>query len=462
MPGVHTLSASDGSDGNDRNGDPPNIVLIYTDDMGFGELSSYNAEDLRTPRLDQMADEGVRFTNFYNSSSACSTSRGALLTGSYHQRLSVRTVFSPQSDRGLNPDEITLGDMLSEAGFTTAAIGKWHLGNAPNLRPNAQGFDLFYGIPVSHDYNYPDGKGMPFYENERIIDRQIPDELYTQRLTDRAITFIEDNRDDPFFVYLAYPMPHVPLAVTDRFKDRSQRGLYGDVMEELDHNVGRILDTLEEHDLDDNTIVLFLSDNGPWGSYGNHAGLTGGLRGGKRNTFEGGVRTPMIAWGPGHVRSGVVEDAPAMTIDLFPTFAHLAGGQIPDDRVVDGIDIRSLLLDGRYPSVDPNRPLMFYDYSSNRLFSMRMGPWKLHFPHRHQIVDREGHDGKRGSYRWENIGLSLYNLDDDPPETENLAGAHPEVVNQMQQIADQYRNDLGDALQDISPGPNVRPLGTAE
>jgi len=440
----------------------PNIVIIYTDDMGYGDLSCYNAEDVQTSRLDRMADEGVRFTAFYNSSAACSPSRAALLTGSYHSRVSVRRVFPPHFPHGLHPDEITIADMLKPLGYATACIGKWHLGDAPNLMPNAQGFDYFYGIPVSHDYDHPHPDGLPLYENDRIVEHQLPDAYYTSRLTDKALQFIERHQDEPFLLYLAHPMPHVALAVTPPFEGVSQRGLYGDVMHEIDHNVGRIIDLLTELQLHERTLVIFLSDNGPWLSFGNHAGSTGGLRGGKRNTFEGGIRTPCILWG-GMVQSGLVQDTPACAIDLLPTIAAMTGATVPDDRVIDGINIAALFHTGDdHPPVDPERPLIFYgDFNSNPLQSMRVGRWKLHLPHRTQKVDQVRHDGQRGTYRWRDVELSLYDLQTDPRETTDIKDEHPQVVARLLEIAERYRRELGDDITGHPPGPNVRPLGDA-
>ncbi|MGI9456108.1 MAG: sulfatase-like hydrolase/transferase, partial [Aeoliella sp.] len=275
--------------------------MIYADDMGYGDLSGFGATDLETPHIDSLATTGAKFTNFYNSSSACSTSRASLLTGSYHSRTSIHTVFSPGSNKGLNPNEITTAEMLNDAGYQSAMVGKWHLGHTTNMMPWEQGFDRFYGIPVSHDYNsggpnYPGG--VPTYVKEpggnyrveRVINEFDSDEVaqYTQRFSEKAATYIKE-RDvtKPLFLYVAQPMPHVTLAVTEPFDGASSRGLYGDVMEELDAGVGTILQALEDEGIRDNTLVVFAADNGPWLSYGNHAGDSGGLREGKRTTFDG-------------------------------------------------------------------------------------------------------------------------------------------------------------------------------
>jgi arylsulfatase A-like enzyme len=457
-----------------QNPPQPNIVVIYADDMGYGDISSFGATDLATPHIDSLAASGVRFTNFYNSSSACTTSRASLLTGSYHSRTGIHTVFGPGSTNGLNPNEITMAEMLNSAGYQSAMVGKWHLGHTDNMMPWHQGFDRFYGIPVSHDYgnggpNFP--QGVPTYSRqpgqphvvERVVNEFDLDEvaLYTQIFSNQAATYIrERDPSRPLFLYVAQPMPHVTLAVTDPFEGSSQRGLYGDVMQELDAGVGTILQALDDEGIRNNTLVVFAADNGPWLQFGNHAGSGGGLREGKRTTFEGGVRTPAaISW-PDQIAPGQVVDTPAAIMDLFPTFAALAGAELPTDRVIDGVDIRSLMMDNVDTTYDPNRPLAFYDWDSRSLHAVRSGDWKLVFAHSYETVATAGVDGSRGSYAWVQAEYALYNLVDDPGETTNLIDDHPAVVAQLSAFATAIRADLGDNLTGTPPGPNVRPIGT--
>ncbi len=451
----------------------PNIVMIYTDDMGYGDLSCFGATDLQTPNLDSLAQNGVKFTNFYNSSSACCTSRAALLTGSYHQRVSMKMV-GPSSTQGLHTNEITMAEMLNGAGYQSAMVGKWHLGHTTNMMPWAQGFDRFYGIPVSHDYNnggpdYPEG--VPTYSKEpgedftldRVINEWNYDEVaqYTQRFTDRAISYIKDrDQDKPLFLYTAYGMPHVTLAVTDEYDGASERGLYGDVMEELDAGVGQIVQALQAEGIADNTLVIFATDNGPWLSYGNHAGDQGGLREGKRTVFDGGVRTPAIMYWPGEIQAGQVVDTPAAIMDIFPTVAALADGDVPTDRVIDGVDIRSLFMEGEGVPYDGDRPIALYDYASRKLNALRSGQWKLVFPHSYETVATAGNDGGRGTYRWVSTSLALYDMENDPGETTNVLADHPDVVTQLTAMADVIRADIGDNATGTPTGSNVRPIGS--
>ncbi|WP_197528963.1 sulfatase-like hydrolase/transferase [Aeoliella mucimassa] len=448
--------------------------MIYADDMGYGDLSGFGATDLSTPNIDSLASTGVKFTNFYNSSSACSTSRASLLTGSYHPRTSVQTVFSPGSTQGLNPDEITMAEMLNGAGYQSAMVGKWHLGHTTNMMPWQQGFDRFYGIPVSHDYNnggpnFPDGvptyvkePGQNYYV-ERVVNENNLEQVaqYTGRFSNKAAQYIrERDTSKPMFLYVAQPMPHVTLAVTDEYAGTSERGLYGDVMQELDAGVGTILQTLEDEGIRDNTIVVFAADNGPWLVYGNHSGETGDLREGKRTTFDGGVRTPAVISWPEGIDPGQVVDTPAAVMDLFPTFAAISGATVPTDRKIDGVDIRSLFMEDTGTTYDEERPLAFYDWDSRSLHAVRSGQWKLVFPHSYETVDEAGMDGDRGTYDWVNEPLALYDMVNDPGETNNLISSNPMVYAELLSMANDFRADLGDSLTSTPAGPNVRPIGT--
>ncbi len=453
----------------------PNIVMIYVDDMGYGDVGAFGADDIPTPNLDRMADEGVALAHCYNSSSACSTSRAALLTGSYHSRVSIHTVFSPSSNNGLNPDEVTIAELLQDVGYDTAMVGKWHLGHPDSLMPYNQGFDRFYGIPVSHDYKTVPGfnNQVPLYEKlpgqpVQVVDTILWNDtgpngevrLYTSRFTDEAVDFIDTDRKDPFFLFVAYCMPHVALAVTSPFDGVSDRGLYGDVMAEIDAGIGEILQSLEDRGIEGDTVVVFASDNGPWLNYGNHAGSPGPLREGKRTVFDGGVRTPCIVYWPGQV-PGMPCDVPCTVMDFYATFAAWAGATVPTDRTVDAVDLSPLLLrDTLASDYDDERPIALYAYYERSLHAVRMGKWKLVFPHQYQTVDNVGNNGAAGSYRWVSTPLALFDMENDPGETTNLAGQFPAVVQQLTAAADVFREDLGDNATNTPPSNQVRPIGT--
>jgi len=440
----------------------PNIVMIYVDDMGYGDVSSFGATDLRTPNLDRMAARGMKLTHCYNSASACSPSRAALLTGCYHARLSIFTVFGPAVKIGLNPNEITIAELLRPQGYATGVIGKWHLGTPKDMMPNAQGFDWSYIIPVSHDYHAYDAEGgMPIYENDKIVDRVLwakPEKkhkedphnrdavsLYTSRVTEQAEKFITKHKDDTFFLYVAHPMPHVPIAATKPFVGTTKRGLYGDTMAELDAGIGRVLDKLKEEGIAENTIVVFASDNGPWLSKGKESGSAGPLRGGKRSVFDGGVRTPAIVYWPGRIKPGVC-DMPCAVMDFFATFAAIGGAKVPDDRVIDAVDLAPLLWPGEGKGhYDPERPIAIYLYRGMSLGAMRRGKWKIVLPV----------TGKRP------IPLSLFDMTVDPGESNNLAEKYPDVVKMLMKDVEAFQRDLGE-IRKYKPGPNVRPIGRAE
>lgn len=459
----------------------PNIVLIFTDDQGYGDLGCYGAKDLRTPNMDRLAVEGTRFTNFYVAQPVCTASRAALLTGCYSNRVSMSGALNHTSPTGIHPNEKLLSELCKSQGYATAAYGKWHLGHQPPFLPTRRGFDEFVGIPYSNDNGplHPVTKGipsLPWYENEQIVERDPDQSQFTRRLTERAVQFIEKNRERPFFLYLPHIMPHVPIFASEKFKDKSGRGLYGDVIEELDWGVGEVMAALKKHQLDEKTLVIFATDNGPFLSYGEHAGSAGVLREGKLTTFEGGVRVPcMVRW-PGRVPAGRVSDEIASTLDLYVSLAHLVGAKLPETKL-DGVDLRGLL----FGEKDAKGRDVFWYYSGDELHAVRQGDWKLHLPHDYLTVAAEpGKGGKpsnfgklkpeaielsgirgiasRHGYRVEKIELSLYNLREDPGERTNLASKHPDIVKRLQSLADEARADLGDSLTKI-PGKNVRPAG---
>jgi arylsulfatase len=444
---------------------PPNVVIIYTDDQGWADIGVQGARGFETPHIDRLAAEGVRFTNFYVAQPVCSASRTALLTGCYPNRVGIVGALGPNSRHGLHVDETTLAELCRSRGYATAMFGKWHLGHHRQFLPTHHGFDEFFGIPYSNDMwpwhpdyaNFSDAtekrkrgyRDLPLFEGDEVIDPMVTSadqRAFTRGFTERAVDFIRRHRDEPFFLYVAHPMPHVPLFVSAESEGRTERGLYGDVISEIDDSVGAILAALDECGIDDDTLVIYASDNGPWLSYGNHGGSTGPLREGKGTTFEGGVRVPGLARWPGHIPAGLVCEEPLMTIDILPTVAGLIGAPLPE-RKIDGRDAWPLFR-GDPGATSPQEAYFFY-YHVNNLEAMRSGPWKLHFPHgyRSMVGRKAGADGSPGKYDYSvKTGLELYNLESDIGENRNVAAQHPEVVKRLTALADAMRADLGDGL----------------
>ncbi|MBO0701024.1 MAG: sulfatase [Zavarzinella sp.] len=434
---------------------PPNVVIVYADDMGYGDLGCYGNKEIRTPNIDRLAAEGVRFTDFYVAQAVCSASRAALLTGCYPNRVGIFGALNPSSRNGIHDRETTLAALLKTRGYATAIYGKWHLGHHPQFLPTRHGFDDYFGLPYSNDMwpGHPTAKfpDLPLIEGEKIVQTNPDQSQLTTWYTERAVKFIEANKEKPFFLYVPHAMPHVPLFVSDKHKGKSKAGLYGDVIEEIDWSVGEILAALKKHDLEANTLVLFASDNGPWLSYGNHAGTAGPLREGKATSFEGGVREPFIARWPGKIPAGTVCREPAMTIDLLPTIARFAGAELPK-LPIDGKDIGPLLR-GEKGAKSPQEAYFFY--WGRELQAVRMGPWKLHFPHEYQALKTAGRDGKPGPYAKVRIERSLFNLDADPGETKDVSAEHRDIVERMEKLADRERAELGD-LATKQEGTGVR------
>jgi arylsulfatase A-like enzyme len=443
---------------------PPNIVVIFTDDQGYGDLGSYGHPTIRTPNIDRLAAEGQRWTSFY-AAPVCTPSRAQLLTG----RLSVRTglasgVLFPDSQGGLQPEEITIPEVLKTRGYATIAIGKWHLGVLPRYLPTSQGFDSYFGIPYSNDMDMvadgdvpggiPGGRfggymnpkteyfRVPLMRNEKVIERPADQTTITQRYTDEAISFIKANRQRPFFVYLAHNMPHMPLFRSREFEGRSQRGKYGDVIEELDANVGRLVQTLRDLQLDRQTLVVFTSDNGPWSPYLEQGGSAGLLRGAKGSTWEGGMREPAIFWWPGTIKPAVITGI-GSELDFLQTFAALAGATPPSDRPLDGNDLSATLKTGA-PSP---RQTLFY-YASNGgypapLVAVRRGSYKLHLR-----APQEGRGGGAAAPGGPDAPkVELYNLDEDPSEKFDLSSARADKVSELRGIAEEHQKA-------VTPGPN--------
>lgn len=440
----------------------PNVVLIYADDLGYADLGCYGSR-IPTPNIDRLAVEGIRFSNFYAAQAVCSASRAALMTGCYPNRVGILGALGPKSTVGLSTNEITIAGLLRSQGYATAIYGKWHLGDAPEFLPRQHGFDDYFGLPYSNDMwphhptagtNYPP---LPLIDGDRVVALMPDQTQLTTRYTERSVQFIQNNRHRPFFLYLPQTMPHVPLHVSDKFRNRSGQGLYGDVIMEIDWSVGQVLQTLHDCGLDDQTLVIFSSDNGPWLLYGDHAGRARPLREGKATTFEGGQRVPCLVRWPGKIPAGQVRSEVATTMDILPTLADLAGGALPADRTIDGRNIWPLLA-GQPAPASLAKP--FFYFWERHLQAVRNGKWKLHFPHPYPQPDPAGSAGQPGQYSTRQIGLELYDLEADPGETTNLAAQFPEVVRTLQNLADVCRADLGDSAEKRS-GENVRPVGRA-
>lgn len=432
----------------DKDKRPPNVIIVYVDDMGYGDLGCFGNQKVKTPNLDRMSKQGTRFTSFYVAQAVCSASRAALLTGKYSNRAGILGALGPASKNGLARNHVTMAEMLKALGYRTGIIGKWHLGHLPEFLPTQRGFDEYYGLPYSNDMwpHHPTAKfpDLPLMQGAKVIARNPDQTKLTTDYTDRAVQFIRKNKDQTFFLYMAHSMPHVPLFVSERFKGKSEAGLYGDVVMELDWSVGQILNALKDAGIDNDTLVIFTSDNGPWLSYGNHSGVAGVLREGKGTTWEGGVRVPFIARWPGRIPADKTQPEPAMTIDLLPTIARLTGAKQPAGKL-DGKDITPLLMN-EAGAKSPHEA--YYFYWNNELHGVRSGPWKLYFPHTYRTLQGSmpGKDGKPGPYKENKVGLELYNLDADLSEKNDVAARNPDVVRRLQALADRMRDDLGDSL----------------
>lgn len=442
----------------------PNVIIIFTDDQGYQDLGCYGSPDIKTPHIDKMAADGIRLTDFYSAQAVCSASRAGILTGCYPNRLGIHGALMPNSKKGLNPTETTIAEMLKSKGYATGIFGKWHLGDHPDFMPNKQGFDEYFGIPYSNDM-WPlhpqqgpifDFDPLPLYENENIIDTLTDQSQLTTQITERSIDFIKKNKEKPFFLYVAHPQPHVPLYVSEKFKGKSDRGLYGDVIMEIDWSVGQILASLKENNIDQNTIVIYTSDNGPWLNYGDHSGSALPLREGKGTALEGGQREPCIIYYPNKINSGKSISTPMMNIDILPTIAHITNADLPE-KDIDGKNVWDIWTSQETKS--PHEAYFFY-YHVNELQGIRYQNWKLYFPHKYRTLNgREGgKDGLPVQYEHNIIEeIELYNLDTDISETTNVADDHPEVVERISNLADGMRRKLGDKLTNIKGSDNRAP-----
>ena len=437
-------------------GKRPNIVVIFADDLGYRDLGTYGAEGYTTPHLDRLAKEGMRFTDFYSCSPVCSPSRAGLLTGSYPIRVGVPNVLGPKSTIGLNPKEFSMAKMLKTQGYNTACYGKWHLGHQKELLPMQQGFDDYFGLPYSNDMwpHHPTGGSkyppLPLLDKNNVIATNPDQTQLTTWYTERAVNFInQQDHSTPFFVYLPHSMPHVPLFVSDKFNGKSKNGIYGDVIMEIDWSVGQIVKALKRKGFGENTIVIFSSDNGPWLSYGDHAGSALPLREGKATTFDGGQRVPCIAWWPKTIPAGSVNTEFAAMFDWLPTFAHVSGAALPDNHILDGKNISSLLTN---PHETPTPHDAYFFTLGRTVQAVRSGDFKYHDKHSYRTLISDGKGGYPGEYdRKASVGPALFNLKDDIGETKNLIDQHPEIANALQTRIDEFRIDLQE---------NSRPPGT--
>jgi len=440
----------------------PNIILVFTDDQGYGDVGCYGAEGFKTPNLDRMAADGMKFTDFYSNCGVCSGSRAALMTGCHYQRVNMSPVLFPRSNKGLHPDEVTIADMLEEQGYATACIGKWHLGHLPPFLPTEQGFDYYYGIPYSNDMwidpnaklaediklrkgvtkeqirmmKKPGRNDVPLMRNDEVIEYPADQDTLTKRYTEEAVRFISEHKDEPFFVYLPHTMPHLPLAVSDSFKGRT-KSKFGDIMEEIDWSMGEIFKALKQEGIDDNTLVIFTTDNGT------RSGSSGPLRERKASIYEGGVRVPCIMRWPGEIPEGTVCSEITATIDMLPTIAHLTGGEVPQGRVIDGKNIAPLMR-GESGATTPHDayPLAF------KQGSVRSGKWKFYPWPENKSKNKKKDDGKLNAPK-----VQLYDLSEDIGETNNVAGENPEVVARLSKVFADFKADLKE---------NSRPAGMAE
>ena len=444
--------------------DKPNFIIIFADDQGYNDLGCFDSKTIKTPNIDQLASEGRRYTSFYVPSSVCSPSRSALLTGCYPKRVGMHVgVLFPNSNRGLNPEEYTIADHLKSVGYKTACVGKWHVGDHPDTLPRAQGFDTYYGIPYSNDMNYPDNKGKPnmskelnklwadqnsatsrwktpLMENEEIVELPVDQRTITRRYTDKAIEFITTNKDKPFFLYLPHSMPHIPLYVPQDAYDPDPKNAYKCVIEHLDAEVGRLVQTVRDLNLSDNTWIIYTSDNGPWLHYKTFAGSAKPLRAGKGTSFEGGQRVPCIMWAPGRIPAGTSTDAFATTMDLLPTIAGITNTELPDgeNRKIDGINIAST-----FKADDSPRDEMVFYSKRGVLEGIRVGDWKYLEIGQGNLHKKNPKDDKKKPKTY------LFNLADDIGEAKNLAKSNPEKIAEL-------RSQMVAADKEISA--NARPV----
>jgi len=443
-----------------KTNDKPNVVIIFCDDLGYSDIECFGAEGFETPNIDKLARKGRQFTDFYSASSVCSPSRAALLTGSHPVRIGIPSVLFPPRNgeekvvslSGLNPDEETLPELLKEVGYNTACVGKWHIGHRAEFMPLQHGFDEYFGLPYSNDMRperskaYPD---LPLLNGVDTVELNPDQSTLTTRYTEYAVDFIKRNKENPFFLYLPHSMPHIPLYVSDKFAGKSEKGIFGDVVMEIDWSVGEIMKTLKKLKLVDNTIVIFSSDNGPWIAAGEHGGSARPLREGKFEIFDGGLKVPCVMSWPAKIPKGTICTEMCSTMDLLPTLVNIAGGRMPKETI-DGLDIQNLLY-GVEGAKTPHEALYFYQ--GKNLYSMRSGDWKCHREHPYKTVVKPGVNGKTGQYAKKHLAISLFDVKNKPQEFDNVAAQHPQIVDSLLQMMDDYELELQQ---------NARPCGRVE
>lgn len=451
-----------------------NFVVIFIDDMGYGDVGCYGATGWETPNLDKLASEGMRFTNFYSAQPVCSASRAGLMTGCYPNRIGISGALFPQDSVGINPDEKTIAEILKEQGYSTGIFGKWHLGHHKKFLPLQNGFDEYVGLPYSNDMwpvdvegnHLPEGKGRGNYPELPLMNGNEPMEYIktlqdqdrlTTIYTEKAVDFINRNASKPFFMYVPHSMGHIPLGVSDKFRGKSKQGFYGDVMMEIDWSVGEIMKTLDQNGIAENTVVIFTTDNGPWLNFGNHAGSAGGLREGKTTSWEGGQRVPFIIRWPGKTPEGTICNKLACAIDILPSITEIAGGKLSENKI-DGISVTELWKGNK--KADPRQEILFY-YGKNNLNAVRKGNWKLVLPHSYQSYNttpgKDGHGGKR--IKTDVLSPELYDMTRDPGEQYNVIDSNPEIVEDLMKVAEAARAELGDLNIGLAKGPGSREIG---
>lgn len=453
---------------------PPNIVIILMDDMGYGDIGAYGGIDYTTPKIDKLVASGMRFTNFYSPQPICTASRVGLLTGCYPNRIGLVDALPPNSPIGISDNEMTIAQMLKKRGYATGMVGKWHLGDAEKFLPLQHGFDEYFGIPYSNDMWPVDYEDKPITNPKnrrskwpplplidgnktvRTIEKLEDQRTITTEYTERAVRFIDRHKKQPFFMYLAHTMVHVPIAVSDKFKGKSKQGLFGDVMMEIDWSVGEVVNAIHKNGLEKNTLIIFTSDNGPWLTFGNHAGSAGGLREGKMTTYDGGQKEPSIFSWPGVIPAGTISNKLACGIDILPTIAAITGATLPINKI-DGVNILPLLRGDQ--NANP-RDRLYYYFDENSLEAVRDGTWKLVLPHKSASNENEipGKDGRPGKIHTDSTGLALYDLRRDPGERYNVLAQNPQIVKRLLLLVEEAREDLGDDLTG-RPGKNRRPTG---
>lgn len=472
--GLFTLAGSQTAEA--KRNENPNIIIIFIDDFGYGDLSCFGATQYITPNIDRLACTGMRFTNFYVAQAVSSASRAGLLTGCYSNRIGITGALMPYDSIGINPDEELIPELLGRRGYRNCIVGKWHLGHHFPFLPLQNGFHEYFGLPYSNDMWPVDFDGLPATKdknpaklrnpvlpliegNNKIREiKTLEDQAQLTTLyTEYAVSFINRNKKNPFFLYLAHSMTHIPLAVSDKFKGKSKQGLFGDVVMEIDWSVGEIIKTLEKNGLTKNTFVIFTSDNGPWLNFGNHAGSAGGLREGKGCSWEGGQRVPCIMSWPAIIPAGMICNNIASTIDILPTLCFVTNASLPVKKI-DGVNIFPLLK-GNFESNPRN--VFFYYYRKNSLENVRKGEWKLALPHTYRSYEGElpGKDGWPGKIVNAKTDYALYDLRRDPGERYDVKELYPEIVEELKIIAEKMRQDLGDENYNIT-GINSRKPGS--